>query len=74
MYLPSAAAARRRLLDKMTELETAFASDHSGPSYRVDHRRWWQVYSYSYNESLTECAAQLDLMEPYTKLIVGEQG
>ncbi len=52
----------------MTELETEFASDHAL------NRKWWQVYSYSYNESLTGCAAQLELMEPYTKLIVGEQG
>lgn len=36
-------------------------------------RRWADIYSYSYRESLTGCVAQLDELEKYTKLIVGEQ-
>lgn len=36
-------------------------------------KKWSDIYSYSYNESLTGCVAQLEELEKYTKLIVGEQ-
>ena len=36
--------------------------------------KWAQVYSYAFSESLTGCVAQLEELERYTKLIVGEQG
>lgn len=36
-------------------------------------KQWSDIYSYSYNESLTGCVAQLEELELYTKLIVGEQ-
>lgn len=38
------------------------------------HKKWSNIYSYSYTESLTGCVAQLEELEKYTKLIVGEQG
>jgi hypothetical protein len=38
------------------------------------HKKWSDIYSYSYNESLTGCVAQLEELERFTKLIVGEQG
>lgn len=38
------------------------------------HKKWSDIYSYSYNESLTGCVAQLEELEKFTKLIVGEQG
>jgi len=37
------------------------------------HKKWGNIYSFSYNESLTGCVAQLEELERYTKLIVGEQ-
>jgi hypothetical protein len=37
-------------------------------------KKWAQIYSYSYNESLTGCVDQLKELEKYTKVIVGEQG
>ena len=38
------------------------------------HKKWSDIYSYSYKESLTGCVAQLEELNKYTKLIVGEQG
>ncbi|KND88140.1 Protein BRE4 [Tolypocladium ophioglossoides CBS 100239] len=71
-YLPSAAAARRRLLDKTAEVEEEM-SRHAQDSDVKWHKEWSNIYSYSYNESLTGCVAQLEKLERYTKLIVGEQ-
>ncbi|KAG7111379.1 Protein BRE4 like protein [Verticillium longisporum] len=80
-YLPSAAVARKRLLDRMAEIEAEELAAHKM------HRRstglhislatngkWAQVYGFAFNESLTGCVAQLEELERYTKLIVGEQG
>jgi len=57
----------------MAALEMELASDPSQQERADERRKWRQVYSYSYNESLTGCAAQLEQLEAYTKLIVGEQ-
>ena len=38
-----------------------------------ERKKWADIYSYSYNESLTGCVTQLEEIEQYTKLIVGEQ-
>lgn len=38
------------------------------------HKQWSDIYRFSYNQSLTGCLVQLEEMERYTKLIVGEQG
>lgn len=70
-YLPSAAVARKRLMDRMVELEEEYETDEVVGKGR---KKWVQIYSYSYNESLTGCVAQLEELERYTKLIVGEQG
>lgn len=75
-YLPSAAAARKRLLDHMASLEAWHASHpdmHKLDSER-ENRKWSQIYSYSYSESLTGCVTQLEELQKYTKEIVGEQG
>lgn len=37
-------------------------------------RKWSQVYSYSYSQSLTGCVKQLEQLQVYVKEIVGEQG
>ncbi|POR34427.1 Protein BRE4 [Tolypocladium paradoxum] len=72
-YLPSAAAARRRLLVKTAEVDEEM-SKHAREGAVKRQREWSNIYSYSYNESLTGCVAQLEELEKYTKLIVGEQG
>ncbi|KAL9477303.1 hypothetical protein ACSS6W_007144 [Trichoderma asperelloides] len=72
-YLPSAAAARRRLLVETAAVEDSMAH-HSEASDIRWHKKWCDIYSYSYNESLTGCVAQLEELEKFTKLIVGEQG
>ena len=72
--MPSATAARERLLGRMNELEVEM-EENPGQAVGADGiRNFWQLYSYSYNESLTGCAAQLQELERYAKLIVGEQG
>jgi len=75
-YLPSAAAARKKLLDHMAEIEAEQAqnSDVSKVKSVKESRKWAQIYSYSYNQSLTGCVKQLEQLQKYTKEIVGEQG
>ncbi|KAI1472680.1 uncharacterized protein F4812DRAFT_21230 [Daldinia caldariorum] len=74
-YLPSAAAARKQLLDRMAVLEAELvASGNLSADKKSEGRKWAQIYSYSYNESLTDCVEQLEELEKYTKVIVGEQG
>jgi hypothetical protein len=36
-------------------------------------KTWSDIYSYSYNESLTGCVSQLEALEKFTKIIVGEK-
>ncbi|KAI1208172.1 uncharacterized protein F4807DRAFT_155242 [Annulohypoxylon truncatum] len=74
-YLPSAAASRKQLLDMMGALEAELAaSGKLSADEKSEGRKWAQIYSYSYNESLTGCVEQLEELEKYTKAIVGEQG
>ncbi|TGO66462.1 hypothetical protein BOTNAR_0060g00020 [Botryotinia narcissicola] len=97
-YLPSAASARKRLLDHMALLESmnvpATSSSMSVKSKRSKRKskskknndtsetannlpggkKWSQIYSYSYSQSLTGCVTQLEQLCRYTKEIVGEQG
>lgn len=73
-YLPSAAVARKRLMDRMVELEEEYETDRGMGGEGRERKKWVQIYSYSYNESLTGCVAQLEELERYTKIIVGEQG
>jgi hypothetical protein len=59
----------------MADLEAEYEED----KYRLQpqltaRKKWMQIYSYSYSESLTGCVAQLEELERYTKLIVGEHG
>lgn len=87
-YLPNAAAARKRLLSHMAELEAIQATnpatfsptnDSETTNLKVDtlereSRKWSQIYSYSYSQSLTGCVQQLEQLQRYTKEIVGERG
>ncbi|KAI0467529.1 hypothetical protein F4859DRAFT_493628 [Xylaria cf. heliscus] len=74
-YLPNAAVARKRLLDRMFELERKHATKekYSAEGKRRE-TRLGQIYSYSFNDSLTGCVEQVKQLEQYTKIIVGEQG
>lgn len=71
--MPSAAAARKKLLVKTVEVEDDM-SKKAPPNDIKKHKKWSDVYSFSYSESLTGCVVQLEELEKYTKLIVGEQG
>ncbi|TGJ80598.1 hypothetical protein E0Z10_g8157 [Xylaria hypoxylon] len=74
-YLPSAAIARKRLLDRVFELEREYADGVKHPNEEQQRElRLGQIYSYSYNDSLTGCVKQAKQLEKYTKIIVGEQG
>lgn len=71
--------ARKKLLARMASLEASQASTIDPNSLKVDSlerksRKWSQVHSYSYSQSLTGCVQQLQQMQKYTKLIVGAQG
>lgn len=73
-YLPSAAAARQRLLDRMEQVEA------EQPANRVEEvssgktRRWADVYHYAYSSALTDIIEQLQRLQRYTKEITGEVG
>ncbi|KAI1124754.1 hypothetical protein F5Y10DRAFT_248831 [Nemania abortiva] len=74
-YLPNTAVARKRLLDRMLELEMEHtASDEDGSKEKKREILLEQTYSYSFNDSLTGCVEQVKQLEKYTKIIVGEQG
>ncbi|KAJ8130526.1 hypothetical protein O1611_g3102 [Lasiodiplodia mahajangana] len=74
-YLPNTAVARKRLLDRMFELESEHAAGEIGPSKEKQRDTMLeQTYNYSFNNSLTGCVEQVKQLEKYTKIIVGEQG
>ncbi|KAF4455544.1 hypothetical protein F53441_2152 [Fusarium austroafricanum] len=71
-YLPNAAAARERLLHRTADVVREMAEDDE--NLELERQRTWSdIYSYSYNASLTGCVAQLEELEQFTKLIVGEK-
>ena len=72
-YLPSAAAARKRLLERMEEAEAEHASFGKEPR-REKGRRWADVYQYAYSSALADIVEQLQQLQKYTKEITGEVG
>lgn len=60
----------------MAEIEAQQAHEKGkSAEATVQHgRKWAQIYSYSYSQSLTGCVKQLEQLQKYTKEIVGEQG
>lgn len=76
-YLPSAAAARQRLLDRMKVVEAEHqerdkvraVEPRSGTG-----RRWADVYQYAFSSALTEIVEELQLLQRWTKEIFGEIG
>jgi hypothetical protein len=76
-YLPSAAAARKRLLDRMAEVEIEHASARGNvtpvPKKGVG-RKFAEVYQFAYSQALTQCVEQLEQLQKYTKAVCGEVG
>jgi hypothetical protein len=75
-YLPSAAAARKRLLDRMAEVEIEHVSARSGlpvPKRGIG-RKFAEVCQFGYSQALTQCVEQLEQLQKYTKAICGEVG
>ncbi|KAI4204068.1 MAG: hypothetical protein LQ350_001461 [Teloschistes chrysophthalmus] len=71
-YLPSAAAARKRLIDQMEEVEAKHKEDSTVEQRR--ERRWADVYRYAFSSALTDIVEQLQHLQRYTKEITGEAG
>ena len=74
-YLPSAAASRRRLLDKMEEVEEKRAKGrYAAKVQKGKERRWVDVYHYAYSEALTDIVENLQELQYFTTEVVGEVG
>jgi hypothetical protein len=71
-YLPSAAAARKRLLDRMADPDVY--GNMAGDEVERKKRRWADVYQYAYSKTLTDVVEQLHQLHQTTKLITGEVG
>ncbi|KAL8859463.1 MAG: hypothetical protein Q9178_004141 [Gyalolechia marmorata] len=71
-YMPSAAAARKKLVDRMEELEVS--QTHGTESTRRERRRWADVYRYAFASALTDIVEQLQQLQIYTKEITAEAG
>ncbi|KAI9800091.1 MAG: hypothetical protein M1825_004273 [Sarcosagium campestre] len=74
-YLPSAAAARKMLLQRMAEVEAEIggAPGEQWPQ-QAEQRRWADVYHYAYSTNLTDIVVQLEHLSSYTRLICGTFG
>ncbi|KAL8647859.1 MAG: hypothetical protein Q9226_006256, partial [Calogaya cf. arnoldii] len=64
-YMPSAAAARKKLVDRMEELEINQTPENE-TSLR-EGRRWADVYRYAFASALTDIVEQLQQLQRYTK-------
>lgn len=74
-YLPSAAAARRKLLDRMEILEAEQAQNREAEAKSPRERkgrRWADVYQYAYSDALTDIVENLQELQKYTKEVCGE--
>lgn len=71
-YMPSAAAARKKLIDRMEEVE---ARQIQTPEAKAtEGRRWADVYRYAFSSALTDIVEQLQQLQKYTKEVTGEAG
>ena len=71
-YLPSAAAARYRLLRQMEQMGGTVVDtvDLHGEGDRG--RRWADVYRYAFSAALTDIVAEVQVLQRLTKEITGE--
>ncbi|KAL8782486.1 MAG: hypothetical protein Q9213_005325 [Squamulea squamosa] len=67
-YMPSAVAARKKLIDRMEELEVKHMKQDK-PIVR-EGRRWADVYRYAFASALTDIVEQLQQLQRYTKEIL----
>ncbi|KAL8821388.1 MAG: hypothetical protein Q9191_007316 [Dirinaria sp. TL-2023a] len=76
-YLPSAAAARQRLLNRMDEVEAELKeAEREGRVEKVEGkgRRWADVYQFAFSSALTDIVAEMRCLQHFTKEICGEVG
>ena len=82
-YLPSAAAARRRLLERMEAVEKEYQDMEREKGLETvggveprsgTGRRWADVYQYAFSSALTDIVEELQLLQRWTKKICGEVG
>lgn len=81
-YLPSAAVARKRLLERMAEVEAEHLStapkddgDLEGSEAKRNYgKRWADVYQYAYSTALTDIVEELEEMRKFVTAVVGEKG
>ena len=73
-YLPSAAAARQKLLDRMELVKTEQEARTVEEVRSGKTRRWADIYHYAYSSALTDIVEQLQRLQRYTKEICGEVG
>lgn len=77
-YLPSAAVARKRLLDRMEAVELEQRKGKgNGIAQTMGRRgglrrRWADVYQFAYNVALTGVVEQLDRLREHTIRVTGE--
>ncbi|KAL8970696.1 MAG: hypothetical protein Q9197_003679 [Variospora fuerteventurae] len=70
-YMPSAAAARKRLIVRMAALE-AMSSQESQNVGQKDGRRWADVYRFAFSAALTDIVEQLQQLQKYIREVTGE--
>lgn len=76
-YLPSAVAARKRLLDQVAELEIEYADARTSTGLVQTGgggHKFAEVYQFAYNQAFTQCVEQLEQLQKHTKAICGEEG
>ncbi|KAL8719718.1 MAG: hypothetical protein Q9225_003318 [Loekoesia sp. 1 TL-2023] len=73
LYMPSAAAARKKLIDKMEEVEAKQATQNPVLDGK-EGRRWADVYRFAFSSALTDIVEQLQQLQKYTREITGEAG
>ena len=82
-YLPSATAARRRLLQRMEAVEKEYQEIATEKGLEMGGsveprsgtgRRWADVYQYAFSSALTDIVEELQLLQRWTKEICGEMG
>lgn len=81
-YLPSAAIARKKLLDRMAEVEsqqllTTPRKEEDSEDLKTKKdggKRWADVYQYAYSAALTDIVEELEEMRKFVTAVVGEKG
>ncbi|KAI4138360.1 MAG: hypothetical protein LQ341_004705 [Variospora aurantia] len=70
-YMPSAAAARKRLMVRMAALE-AMSPQESENVGQKDGRRWADVYRFAFSAALTDIVEQMQQLRKYIREVTGE--